>query len=414
MQLRFLTSQVAQAPTTPVTATGPHTVGTAFQVTKATFLEGFWWQVCSSQSTVPQTFALWQETGLDIATWLGPSATATSGTLALGWNYVPLAVPYPLTPGVVYRAVTGLTGNIPGGASFWAASHVGADGATNGCVQALSSQTGTLPDPTGSGQSLFGTASSDPTTAYPSAGDGDNCWIDVAVTAQQGDPIRIFGDIGHGSLGTANGNDATVIATEFYLTIPCPLTKIWHYSAPGCTRFPTRCAIWDVPTRLTLPGTDIINPTWLQHGHAATPASGWVYVDVSHANIVLLANHRYKTSTYVGSILVTDYWMIGALNALVTGWPNGINNGVIVVPNSANSTEGQGSSWSDGNTGPVQVATWNYPNAYDAEFYFNDIEVIVPVLATINLGPLTTVPISLSGGGGQLARTHIQPHATVT
>ena len=49
--------------------------------------------------------------------------------------------------------------------------------------------------------------------------------------------------------------------------------RIWFYSPPAVSppALPTRCAIWDVRTRLVVPGTDNSSPAW-----SGAAGSGWV------------------------------------------------------------------------------------------------------------------------------------------
>ena len=86
---------------------------TGFCVTgKTLYFEGFWWWVCpAQQSTAPQTFCLWQDTGdADQKGDFGAvveASVVTSGALVAGqWNFIPLPAPIPLTQYVSYRAAT--------------------------------------------------------------------------------------------------------------------------------------------------------------------------------------------------------------------------------------------------------------------------------------------------------------------
>jgi hypothetical protein len=381
-------------PTTATAFTGGFIAGTAFQVTASPiYLTGYWWWVCPSggQATAPQKFALWQVpiSNTQNATLIA-TATVTSGTLTAGqWNYVPLATPIPLTPGVPYRAATGLVNNFPDTNNQYGATQPYAAGITNGPLTAYSDASGSVPQPyTNTVQGSFTTGSSDPTVAFPGQGNGSfNSWIDVQVTDQvpAGATYRAWPNYPVGGPMSTDISGYT-LGMQFSLADPCTLLKIWHWSPTGCVVLPTRCAIWDAVTETVVTGTDNQAPVWKDvSGATASPGDGWVYCDYTTANVTLQASHNYKVSTFHASV-IGDYWFGVTVNYWSTGdGATGKNFGVLTVPNNANASPGQ-SSWN--------TPTWAYPNtSASPENDWIDVEVI-PTVAP----PTSALDTSRCGG----------------
>ena len=137
---------------TPVGASSVSNVGTflsgvTFKVTAGSlYLNGYRYFIADgNQPTSAQPFALWQLIGGAATTsndYLITGSTVTSGTLALGWNYVPLATPIPLGATVEYLAATGFTGNFAFLAGQFGSGDPHSAGITNGPLFAFSDSGG--------------------------------------------------------------------------------------------------------------------------------------------------------------------------------------------------------------------------------------------------------------------------------
>lgn len=353
-------------PSTAASYTGPFLAGVQFEVTTGgTWLEGYWWWVCpEGQSTTPQNFALWQVTTSRSGT-LVASASVTSGSLIPGqWNYVPLAVPVPLAPGATYVASTGLSNGFPTTGNQFGSGQPLAAGIVNGPLTAFSDTDGSAPSPLGMSQGLFSTAGTDPTVSIPNDGwQSSNFWVDlqVSTTPPAATTYRLwpsYPTIPGAILGDAL---AYTLATEFTLSAPCQLDRIWFYSPSGAGALPSRCAIWNVGDESEVPGTDEQTPAW-----SGPAGSGWV--SCSYSGVTLPAGD-YKVAVYYGGgsnwlQVTTDYWAGGGPGA------GGITAGPLAAPG-ATSASGSGQ-------GTYNQGGWGYPSTYASgigENYWVDVEV---------------------------------------
>ena len=130
-------------------------------------------------------FALWTTTSISSGTYQTGSLV-TSGTMTLGWNYIPYTVPVPLTAGTEYKATTGTTANFPITQFQFGTAGPYVNGITNGPLFAWSDGSGaggTNPDTFGSAQGSFSSpGDTNPSHNYPqSAFNSSNFWIDVVV-----------------------------------------------------------------------------------------------------------------------------------------------------------------------------------------------------------------------------------------
>lgn len=118
----------------------------------------------------PDDLRLWRvdtgTTGTSMASVTPPAA----GTI--GWQTVPLATPFELTPGQVYKVATHYPDHYCATGSFWT-SGPGAAGITNGILTAQSDAA------SAGGQCTF---AYDPAPLFPDNGTGGNYWSDVVVT----------------------------------------------------------------------------------------------------------------------------------------------------------------------------------------------------------------------------------------
>lgn len=349
---------------------GSFLAGVLFKPTSGgCFLTAYRWWVCPSggQSTAPQKFALWAIKGNGSGV-LIPAATVTSGTLAAGWNFVPLAAPVPLAIGTAYNACTGFTGPFPDsdttGTGTGAGDSYGTGGHTSGITQgplfAYSDQGHAGAEPYGTGQGLFGTGGTDPSVTMPAGGSNSaNFWMDLQVSdtdpAGYASSRRLWPN-NYGA-NAATTTDAPVnydVGTEFALSQACTLNRIWYYSPPGATQLATRANIWAI-TGGGLSGTLAAtqsSPSW-----SGAAGSGWISTPFSG---VVLPAGKYKVSAYNGAGTPagcfakdanTDYMRNG-------DGKNGITWGPLSMPNLANASAAYNYNGSDpGSTPPFTDGT---------------------------------------------------------
>jgi hypothetical protein len=351
------------------------------------YLNGYWWWVCNSaQPTAAQTFALWSVapnavSGQNPA--VVASATVTSGTLTAGqWNHVTLSPPIPLTPGVPYRATTGLTSTAPSGfpdtSSQWGSGQPYAAGITSGPLFAYSDSGGSAAAPYGDkNQGTFALANSPATTFPGSPSSSFNSWLDVDIvdTLQAGQTYRLWPNYPQGGLMSTDISGYT-LGTQVSVSVAAQVLKLWHWSPSGCTVLPTRCTIWNVGTQLAVSGGDNTSPSWKKpDGSAASAGNGWVYCDYSGSGVILQPGTNYKGGAFhIGGSgefwfgVTTNYWTTGGDGA------SGRQFGIVSAPNNAGASPGQ-SSWN--------VASFGYPGTSSSpeNDWSGDLEVI-PVTVT--------------------------------
>jgi hypothetical protein len=354
-------------PSTPSSYSGSFLAGVLFEVTTGgCYFDGYWWWVCpSGQPTGAQTFALWQVWNDGLGTLIS-SATVTASSLTAGqWNYVPLTTPVPLALGACYNACTGFTGGFPNTNNQYGAGDPYGAGITNGPLTAFSDQSGSVPAPFSNGQGLFGVSSSNPTADMPGEGyDSANFWMDLQIgtTASAGSSYRLWPNYPSKLDQVYGETTAYTLATEFRLTAPCTLDKIWFFSPSGAQALPTQCAIWNVSTQAVVSGTNNTAPAW-----SGAAGSGWV--SCAYSGVTLPAGD-YKTSVYYGGgskwLLVTiGYWTGTGAGT------NGITTGPLTAPGVAAATSPGQSTYNEG--------SWAYPGTYgtgaDGENFWVDVEV---------------------------------------
>lgn len=396
----------ASGPSSPVSYSGNFLAGVLFKVTQGgMWFQGYWKWVAPGGDTVARKFALWTVDASHAGT-LIPAATVMSGTLTAGqWNFIPLATPIPLAIGTAYNACTGWSAvngfedSDTSGAGTGAADSFGTGGHTAGITQgplfAFSDgpgSGGTAYEPYIGAQGLFSVAGTDPTVNMPGGGSNSgNFWMDVQVSgtgpAGYPGPYRLYPNkIDANSVTTNDASVGYVIATEFRLSQPCALNKIWYYSPSGTTQLATSCRIWSIQGANA--GTSIVtntSPSW-----SGAAASGWVSCFFSG---VILPAGAYKVSVYndAGS---PDGW--GAKDASTNYWATGDGaNGITWGPLSApglsiaspayefGGTGGSTPPFSSGTTEPGQSTFVNgtgdnYPYLYVdglAQNYWLDVEV---------------------------------------
>jgi len=373
-------------PSSAVPYSGPFLAGVAFEVTTGgMWLDGYWWWVCETgQSKSPQKFALWQVYS-DGAGSLISGATVTSATLTAGqWNFVPLPASVPLAIGVAYIAATGFDNGFPDTInSFGAGDRYGA-GIVKGPLSGYSDLSGTHPAPFSVSQGPFSRTSSDPTKDMPAYGsDSSNFWLDVQVddVAPPGASYRLWPSYPTPPNTLSNDTGQQTSGTEFWLSEPCTLDRIWFYSPPGVSVLPSTCAIWDVATQAVIAGTDNAAPSW--SGAAGT---GWVACTY---NRVTLPVGRYKTSVFYGGgelFYTEDIYYFG------TGaGGRGIIAGPLSSPNVADAAPCISNSLGTIVTGnsTYQDGPFSYPYTFDTkdqgENRWVDVEVTPLVVAsTVN------------------------------
>jgi len=372
-------SSVTPPPASSVSYSNPITLSTAFQVTQgAVYLQGFWYYLADSgQPTSPQSFALWQVSGNGSLSPLGglfvPGSQVTSGTLSLGWNYVPYATPLALTPNAPYRAQTGVTGNFLDTGNQFGSGNPYSAGIANGPLSAYSDSSGSAPFPAwvggaGAGsQCGYSTASADPTATYAGVGNSSFLsWLDVQVTdvPPAGASYRIWPNCPYASPLRNDDSNGYTIATEFTLSESCHLNAIWWFSPPGAADLPTRCLIWNAGSQTAVAGTDNTSPSW-----SGAAGAGWI--QVPYDGSIILPAGDYKTSVFhpaLGNHWFADqpdYWH--ATGGAGLPGANGITQGPLSAPADGASTTGQSS---------YHITTFAYPATGDGGANdWTDVEV---------------------------------------
>lgn len=161
--------------------------GLAFKVTSSgQVLSGYYvWRADSAQSA-SCSCALWILSAAGAGTFQAGTSASASAMVAGQWNFIPLAVPFALATGNVYKVVLGLTGNFNDVHSQFGTGGPYAGGIINGPITAYSApvgQGGTNESPfTNTFQGSFGTSGADPTTNLPSSDDSQaNFFVDILV-----------------------------------------------------------------------------------------------------------------------------------------------------------------------------------------------------------------------------------------
>jgi len=366
--------------------------GMGFWVTQKTmYFEGYWWWVCpSSQSTAPQKFCLWQDTG-DADTKgdygaLVEASVVTSGTLTAGqWNWIPLPQPIPLSQYIAYRATTASPRYAPVTNGQFGSGGAYAAGITNGPLFAFADATsGNSGDVNffQAGNCTWQQGTLDPTSVYPGSGfNGFNLWVDVQVTDQvpAGASYRCWPNQPN-PLYPPEAALPYTVSTQLAVSEPAQVLKFWFMSQAGNQKLPAICGIWDTETQQVVPGSVNNSPTWrLPDGSAAGPGEGWCYCDYSAANLTLAANHSYRIAAgmyepgfvwYSGD---QGYWLTngGGFPSQGVGAAHGAGNGIIACVPCGLATNPL-SPCSQDNSG-----SWTYPNMMepDGDNYYIDLEV---------------------------------------
>ena len=367
--------------------------GTGFCVTQETiYFEGYWWWVCGTeQSTAPQTFCLWQDTGdLDLLGDLGALVEASvvkSGELVGGqWNWVPLPKPIPLTQYISYRAATASPRYGPTTDGQFGAGGVYATGITSGPLFAFADTSSGNSSDVGWYQKnncSWADNSLDPTTTYPGAGSsGLNVWLDIQVTDQApaGASYRCWPNQPN-PLYPAEAALPFTVSTQIAVSTPAQVLKIWFLSQADNQKLPSICGIWDTATQQVVPGSVTNSPDWLlADGSAATPGAGWCYCDYSSTSLVLEASHNYRVAAgmyqpgYVWYSGAQGSWLVNGGGYPATGMmaAHGAGNGIIACVPCAVSPNPLSPCAQD------TSGAWAYPDEVepDGDNYYIDLEVV--------------------------------------
>jgi hypothetical protein len=359
--------------------------GTGFCATQGgTWFEGYWWWVAGGSPagpTSPQKFALWQDQSDGAGTVIAGSVV-TSGTLAAGWNYVPLAAPVQLATGspggntvqgaASYIAATGVNGNFPSTNGSFGSGDTYAAGITSGPLTAFSDQSGSAPSPVGTAQGVFTTGGTDPSLVMPSQGSSSaNFWLDVQVsnTAPAGyaGSYRLWpGMPAIFPLTSNSDNLEQTFGNEFLLSHACKVSKIWFY-APASTSpaaLPTKCGIFSVATQAVVAGSLNSSPSW-------SGASGWV--SCSYTGLVLPPGD-YKACVFTTGGSTNFYQETELYWASPGPGDGGITWGPLSAPSNASATTpGQG-TYNHGASFTYPATTDSGPDAGQNRWV--DIEVI--------------------------------------
>jgi hypothetical protein len=389
-------------PTSTTSYTGSFIAGVMFEVTTdSCWFDGYWWWVAPTGGlTAPQTFALWLVTSGPTGILL-PAATVTSGALAPGWNWVPLATPIQLpiggnadTGGATFVACTGVNGSFPDTNSQFGAANPYAAGITNGPLTAFSDQGASNAGPFGIGQGLFSTAGPDPTASVPlQASQSANFWIDVQVAdappAGYAGSYRLWPNFPNVTNGIAVSNDTftQTMGTQFSLSQPCTLDNVWLYSPLGVSALPASTQIWNVNTQVLVPGTDLA-ASW-----SGAVGSGWIANSYAGLGIVLPAGN-YIATVFNDSgeqFYLETRGYFGAYDDVTGPGANGLTNGPLSSPSNATASNppGGNSCYFYGGTAPT------FPNGWDTNDGGESRWVDVEVTPAATVGP---PPVTVNSG----------------
>jgi len=397
---------VTNGPASPTAFAGAYMSAVAWTVTQSgLWLNGYFSWTPPGGDTAAQKWALWQITSTDhgVTQILVPGSVVTGTTPTTGqWNFTALPAPIGLSEGVAYVAANGWTAvnGFPLTQSQFGATQPFSGGITNGPLSAYSDQSGSFPIPSSASfaQGLFSsTLGADPSAAMPATGfNSSNFWVDIQVTDQappgasyqiwpsQPDPVAWEFD---------TGNNFT-LGTEFTLSGPCALNRIWFYSPPTVTQLPTECGIWHVTDQSLITATHQTSPAWLNlAGGAASAGDGWIYA--TYAGVTLTAGD-YKTSVFNGAATPAiwssethPYWESPGVGQ------NGFTNGQVTVPSNATATAPGQSSYHLGT--PFSWPDTHAPGIGSANYW---VDVTVTPLAAATVAPARPV----TGGAGRFAR----------
>jgi len=130
--------------------------------------------------------------------------------------------------------------------------------------------------------------------------------------------------------GATGGHDDSdsgtqTLGTVFTVSSSVALTGIWQWSAPGCTKLPAACAVWNQGTGLVVAGTQNNSPSW-----SGAAGSGWIKCSYD-GSVTLTQGVTYNVSTWNSTGTGGEWYGI-----TVGSWAGGITNGPLACPDQAN------------------------------------------------------------------------------
>ena len=162
-------------------------LGLCFKLTEPGYqLDGYYyWCTAAETSTITLYGMCLFEDDNTTGTLVAGSKYLWSGSLAAGWNYLPLAAPIPLTMGQSYKVVSAGTGGFFYRNYAFGSGDTLVNGIINGPLFVFSDSSGGNPNPTGADQGTYGTyTETDPSANYPYAAYASGQpFIDVLITA---------------------------------------------------------------------------------------------------------------------------------------------------------------------------------------------------------------------------------------
>ena len=164
---------------------------------------------------------------------------------------------------------------------------------------------------------------------------------------------------------------AQTMGTQFALSQPCTLNKVWFNSPSFAVDLPASTQIWNATSQTLVSGTNL-TASW-----SGPVASGWVANSYASQNIVLPAGNYIATVYYGGgnAFFNETRGYFGSHGGDTGPATNGMVNGPISSPSNANAFNppGGNSCYFIGGTSPT------YPNSWDdddgGESRWIDIEV---------------------------------------
>lgn len=397
------------------------------------WFQGYWWWVCATgQSTAPQKFALWSVTG-SLGGTVVPGSVVTSGTLTAGqWNFVPLAQPLQLAPGLdrnassngsAYIAATGVNGSFPDTSGFWGstgAAGIWGNGITGSPLFAYSGIGGSAPPPWGISQGVFSTASGDPSAVMPVGTSGtDNFWMDIQTSdtapVNYAGTYRIWPNKYDATPNAAPDNNVAYnVATEIDVAVQMAPAFIHYFVPPGAAAIQglaTSAGIWNIGTQVKVAG--IAAPAWTKEDGSAPGANPQnVWLKAAFPGGVTIPAGQYRVAVYdanggLGTPSdgwnvkdTTGYFTVGAAAAGITWGPLSAPDlaaaqpGTFFPGSGTGPTNAQAVFAFDGNDSFPAFTTGNNPG----QVYFVDLEAsVVQAPAPATAGQLAlnagTIPI---------------------
>jgi hypothetical protein len=205
--------------------------------------------------------------------------------------------------------------------------------------------------------------------------------------------------------GNATGDtSAYTLGTQFDVTNTVGLTSIWFYSGTGATSLPTKAVLYDADTGTEVTGTLDTSPDW-----SGAAGSGWVE-DLNYTEGGSLAGTELSPGTnYTVAVFNPGgsewYSDAGTQNYWTSGLgANGITNGPLSAPSSADALHGQALYNAGGTLAVPTSSVSGYDFGVDVEVTETSSSVATP---TISIGATNAASLTI-GNQNEAGSTSIQ------